>query len=141
MNINELLELTKQKTEEVNKIKQELFSVVNSSFGSICKEILKDCEQYGVNSISFDAYTPSFNDGDPCEYSVHSDYWGFVINEDECYEECEYLQDDILEKKLTELSRFLGKLPDEFFLETFGDHVTITIYTDGKVKTGVCDEY
>ena len=73
------IDLLKQKieaaNEKISKLKQEMATELRSEFHNSLKELFD--EYPFINSVSFTAFQPFFNDGDTCEYNVHHDYCQF----------------------------------------------------------------
>jgi hypothetical protein len=73
------IDLLKQKieaaNEKISKLKQEMATELRSEFHNSLKELFD--EYPFVNSVSFTAFQPFFNDGDTCEYSVNHEYCQF----------------------------------------------------------------
>lgn len=76
-------------------------------------------EKYdNITSIEFTAFTPSFNDGDPCTFnSYHSypDVNGVAYNS----------------KAHNEVKAFLNQLTDDDILTIFGEDIKVIITKDG----------
>lgn len=101
-----------------------------------------------IKSFSFTAYTPYFNDGDICEFSVHSDYPNINKSDGEidyidanALNECRKEWDipttvtlDELKRARKVISETLSTFDDDVFKDTYGDHAEVTILRSGKVK-------
>lgn len=72
-----------------------------------------------LQSVSWTAYTPWFNDGEPCTFGSHHD-WAEVEWNGESNEEAE-----------KEIEEFLGNFDDDLMLDLFGDHVEIIVTAEG----------
>jgi hypothetical protein len=150
----EKFEILKQKQEEIKKMKQEMLEASNKIFTDLTKDIF--VEHPKVKSFGWSQYTPYFNDGDTCYFSVHTDYiyingesadesnwinetnitnYGTWNREKKVYEgrtEVPNLNyDPDLSKANDEIREFLRNFDDDFFLAQFGDHAEITITADG----------
>ena len=68
----EKFEILKAKQEEIKKLKKEMVEASNKIFTELTKEIF--VEHPKVKSFGWTQYTPYFNDGDTCYFSVHTDY-------------------------------------------------------------------
>lgn len=89
-------------------------------------------------------YTPYFNDGNTCTFSVHGDYPSINgFNQD--YGEAE--EDQTQEEKLShtdqtrigkKVSKLINALPEEILQDMFGDHVQVTVFKNGQIEI---DEY
>lgn len=71
-------------------------------------------------SIRWTAYTPWFNDGEPCTFSSHHDWADLEFKDGNHNEECE-----------EEIKAFLDQFDDELMLDLFGDHVEIEVTSEG----------
>jgi len=115
-----------------------------------------------VDSFSWYQYTPYFNDGDACNFSVCADESSIELNEgddDDDYEgdddyddeesedELEFPDAEASEVVLTSemkksakeaASELIANFDDEMLEHLYGDHVKITIHRDGTATT---DEY
>lgn len=129
-------ELVKQYGES----KKILMAQLKENFGAEIKQLFVKHNQ--VHHIRFSAYTPYFNDGEPCTYSVN--YYDVDIldkndnhlSESIIYGSAEYQNYRNISKEFTS---FLKVFPNEFYEDVFGDHIQITIYSDGKVETTDCE--
>ena len=81
-----------------------------------------------IKTIGFPAYTPYFNDGDPCEYEVHIDSDYYRINSEYHLYDLKEYQDVNFEP----IEKFLGVLPYEFWRE-FEEGI-ITINREGSIS-------
>lgn len=94
-------------------------------------------------ALTWVQYTPYFNDGEPCEFSV-GDIWVVPATceergygaEEEAFNG--YAKEDIEDPQLaesvkfgTELASALSRLPDDIFLNAFDDHTTIFLTGEG----------
>lgn len=106
----------------------------------------------GVHAVRWEAYTPSWNDGEPCEYTVHDlaikltpledesddrgDYEdGFIDSWSISYgwERGEYseLTDDTFKALEKALKEWESLAKEEVCRQNFGDHAQITATVDG----------
>ncbi len=106
-------------------------------------------EELGIKSFSWTQYTPYFNDGDACVFSVYNDYP--AINGHDEYEGPDapkYLYGEALAALSPEeraeydraqeeyrapykrVAEFLRSWEEEDFLFMFGDHVEVTVTKD-----------
>jgi len=148
-----LTEKLKELQNKLEKVKKEIKEEFALEFK---KETSKYFEKYKwLKEISWSQYTPYFNDGDSCEFSVNAEttingctlYSKELYNEsyttilmddediDEFIKKCdndssiieEYLELSVLVDKLMQ---FLSNNSD-IALELFGDHVKVSIQGDG----------
>jgi hypothetical protein len=141
---------------EIDKKKEELNKIIKESFGELIKTELFEKYDY-LHTISWNQYTPYFNDGESCEFQVNHNYIingydnDFDIN-DSCTSD-NYVNVSLLaDKKIYELqkegnwikvpnpkynekykicmndiSNVLSLIPDEYYADMFGDHVEVEI--------------
>ena len=124
-------------TEKFNELRKEIKKLGSEAFHQELKPLFEKYPQ--VLSVRWNQYTPYFNDGETCEFSVNTaqiqtaenggfqEYWDFE-------------SEDIFHRKPAEEFRdLLSSIEDEIFLITFGDHAEITISRDGTVEVDRCD--
>jgi hypothetical protein len=73
--IDELKTKISEANERINELKKQVQKELRAEFTGALAELF-DAYPF-VTSLSFTAYTPYFNDGDSCEYSVNHDYCDF----------------------------------------------------------------
>jgi len=73
--IDELKTKISEANERINELKKQVQKELQAEFNGALAELF-DAYPF-VKSVSFTAYTPYFNDGDTCEYSVNHDYCNF----------------------------------------------------------------
>ena len=97
-------------------------------------ELLRDfMNKYPDRKFEWTQYTPYFNDGDACYFSIHCVY-GFDSEGDEVDE-----YDDVPEAKpLGQLSKIINTVDSDIMEELYGDHVTVTL-EKGTIRTEECD--
>lgn len=134
----------------------ESFNEEKSKFQSKIKEAFKEEIKKlvfpdRIKSIGWTQYTPYFNDGDSCEFSVNCDYL-YVNDEREDDDEDNFLSKYIYEvvngkyervpnpnydkecgEFVDKFSTLIGQIPNEVMLDMFGDHVIVT-YSGGNFK-------
>ena len=91
-----------------------------------------------IEMIAWTQYTPFFNDGDPCVFGVADMYFSLV---GEKIDLVGYLDDSGMhseyDDKVDEAKTFkkfvqeIGTIPDEIFLDAFGDHVRVAATRKG----------
>lgn len=79
--IEPLLAEVRDLTKKMKEAKANLVEKIKPQFHDIFKPFLEKYPE--VKELRFTAYTPYFNDGEPCEYSV-GELHGFYNTEDEC---------------------------------------------------------
>lgn len=147
-----ILENIKSKIAEINAKKEELVSDLRKDFAPMLKPLF-DKSNGKIKSIGWTQYTPYFNDGDECTFSVNTDY-SLQINGEDCDEiesldwrikyylkNGEYSEDktddwDIeLFNIVEEFKKLIQSIDDEFLKDLFGDHVLVTVHDDGRIET------
>lgn len=148
----EILESIKTKLADIAKKKEELTAELRKDFAPMLKPLF-DKSNGKIKSISWTQYTPYFNDGEECTFSVKLDY-SFEIN-GENTEEIDALDwrirrhlqgetekyplqpewDIELYKLVEEIQSVLSSIDDEFYKDLFGDHVRVTVNENGSIET------
>lgn len=106
--------------------KQVLVEEVRSNFARFIGSIMRKSEH--IDTYSIQCYTPYFNDGDACTYSVNT--WGDVNKHDENGEwQKEWNDKDRSVEE--ELKEFLKSISDDIYKDVFGDHIEVTFRRDG----------
>jgi hypothetical protein len=154
MNYQEKLKELKEKQSQISDIKKQVLDLSSGIFEDFYKYIF---EKYPtLESFGWTQYTPYFNDGDTCIFSVNTDYisvndeyvdeakwssevnvinWGNWNRELKVYEgrveEPNPNYDPVLTAASNEITNFLGNFDNDFYLSKFGDHASITVTKDG----------
>lgn len=94
-----------------------------------------------IEAVRWRQYTPYFNDGEPCEFSVREPYYKLVGGSDEAgdygdgFEYAGYMDSPV--RAAVELTKhvklFTSELEDVFHA-TFGDHAKVTVSRDLSVE-------
>lgn len=144
-----VLENIKEKLAVIEAQKQEVLQELQKDFPLIFKPLFDKSEK--IQSVGWTQYTPYFNDGDECTFSANTD--DLIINA-----EAEYKmnsKDDFFNKEIwgsggtkinpnyvesegkiiEEFQSILSEIPEEFYKELFGDHITVIIERSGNIKT------
>ena len=118
--VNELLENAISFKKELDNTMQAAFEKGKALLSEALKAIFEEYPQ--IESISWTQYTPYFNDGDSCEFSVNT--WDIELNEeeDDTYSE---------EKSKIENAKEIRQLVSKF-LQTIGDD-SLEDLGEGKV--------
>ena len=152
--LQQIIEEVKIKQKEIALLKKELHKKSEEAFLAGAKEIFKSFPE--LESVSWSQYTPYFNDGDTCRFSANTDYlsvngeyaddndtlnptiitnYGTWNREKRKYEGRVEEPNPKFDKKLSEgvdaMSDFLGVFDNDFYYEQFGDHVKVTITSQG----------
>jgi hypothetical protein len=76
----EMLEQIKSKIQEINKQKEELVAQLRTDFAPALKPLFEKSDGE-ITSLGWVQYTPYFNDGDECIFSVNTDLdYGIRVN-------------------------------------------------------------
>ena len=135
---------------DIEKVCEELKETLGDSLSKALR--ILDDRNY-IKELSFEAYTPYFNDGDACTYVVYSDTDAFsiIVNLDASPELKEFaLEEDTwefhdlmsngdeyeatssyLEDIVTKVSGLVDNIPPNYILAVFGDHSKICITKNG----------
>lgn len=97
-----------------------------------------------VDAVKWRQYTPYFNDGEPCHFSVHEPDLCLSDLTDEEVEHCEseegWLSGWNYPTTRTNLFADVPSVFDEdVMLDLFGDHAEVTVTRDGAVTVEECD--
>ncbi len=128
-------EIEKQKQALQNKFKAEFDGIVSKFFVAVPS----------VKSVSWTQYTPYFNDGDECVFSIHTIEFASDLNEDkESYrsfsDETGFSEETYSLKKILDPVEFslceelesLIQDNEDIMQEIFGDHAFIILTADGS---------
>lgn len=100
-----------------------------------------------VESFGWRQYTPYFNDGDPCEFSVHSEAEDVRIDGQIGYDlqgtieysqatrDAYYLERQLLLTKHKEVADIVSILSEDDMQAIFGDHTEVTVKRNGEIET------
>ena len=137
--------------EAINKKRIETAKELRPVFGSLFKELFDNYPNF--TKLSWTQYTPYFNDGDVCEFSVNG-YAAYLSNDDQYahpgeYEGRHFHDDSTCEKyewarerneklKQAGVDKFFfekidfiwKQIPESLFQEMFGDGFKITVNRD-----------
>jgi len=108
--------------ERVSSLQEEIKSESQKLFNESMKEFFELFPS--VKSISWNQYTPYFNDGDECRFSVNNDV---KINDYDDYDK----QDEVPKNAFELASDIVGAIEDNTMLAMFGDHVKVTVTPNG----------
>lgn len=122
----------KELVKKYKETKKIMMEELRQAFTEESKALFDEIPQMG--SFSFTAYTPYFNDGDECTYSVNTDY-------PDLYDlEGNHMSYELREKLGTteKVSDFLNAFPEEFYKDVFGDHIQVTV-SKNKIEVSEYD--
>lgn len=123
-------------------LEKELESKVHLEIKPFLMSLCKD----PITSFRFRAYTPYFNDGDPCEFSVNDAYYKWIgqdnpEGESNDYEGADgfeyYSEDKEIEKFIAEIGTAIHSIPARFIQSSLGDHIMVTVTKD-SIEVGEC---
>lgn len=83
-----------------------------------------------INGIKWAQFTPYFNDGEPCIFSLGEFEYSFNDSEDENTWISSYELSSERYALVTDFEKLISKIPDEIFEEAFGDHAEIIAEKD-----------
>lgn len=144
------LESIKQQLREFEQKKKEIVEQLREEFPKILMPIFEKTDK--IDNISWTQYTPWFNDGDTCEFSVNLDIkvngkyaddldwydWKVVeyVNEGKYVEDVRKHSewDQVACMAVHAFRESLETIPEEFYFDLFGDHVQVTCHRDGTIK-------
>lgn len=111
-----------------NNLRNELEEEIIKEFVPELTSIMQKYEK--PFSIRWAQYTPYFNDGDECIFSLREIFW---VEDDKEFESYDIKKDDnsLRKEVYEEIEDFIHYIPEEFLKNVFGDHVEITINSDG----------
>lgn len=108
--------------------REEIVALAKSEGEKAIKAALKEmfAEHSTLGAIRWQQYTPYFNDGDPCEFSVNEAEY-LLVGEDLDSEDWHDLwsKADPIAKSVKEFSKAIEALDDSMEM-MFGDHVQVT---------------
>lgn len=125
---------------EINAAKKKFQEEGKSALQSAFKQFFEENPE--VTAVGWLQYAPYFNDGEPCEFSVHDIYATTIPLDHEDYSsselahgEYEYGDSDCdwspNNKKVDEFLRLLSRVPDDLFEHLFGSDSIVTVTRDG----------
>lgn len=142
--MSNIVEEIKQKTEEINRIKQEMVNDLKVRFKDIFLPFFEKWPQ--VKFVKWSQYTPHFNDGDPCVFGVN-DMSGYIEGDDE-YEGSishygvahpevnvfEVFTKNALDQVYQDFKHLESEcrsIEESLFLDLFGDHAAVKVSREG----------
>ena len=144
-----VLEKIQGKLTALETQRKDVLAEIQSDFPAMFKEIFSRSEK--IKSIGWNQYTPYFNDGDECIFSANFDYLLInQISEDDLNDDDNFYDEQIWKAGgyidnpnyikaegdlIIEFKQVLNSIPEEFFKELFGDHVTVVLESDGNITT------
>jgi len=145
--MSDVVNKIKEEIDAFNAKRVELVEQLQTEFPKLLQPIFDQSKK--IESIGWTQYTPYFNDGDSCEFSVKLDdlYINGEYDDDiEWYDwRVKYTQYHLeLTKEgkvdwyecdlLSKFKEILRSIPEDFYEDLFGDHVMVTVYKDGRIE-------
>jgi hypothetical protein len=152
--IKEKFAIVREKQKEIKKLQKEILDTSVKIFTDLTKIIFEKYPK--VKSFGWNQYTPYFNDGDTCIFSVNTDWiyingdpadeadwigktkitnygnWNQKLKKYEGRTEVSNLNyDEDLSKATDEIREFLNNFDEDFFMSQFGDHAEVKITSEG----------
>lgn len=137
----ELLKLRKVQ----KRLSDRIHDAAKKFFTDECKELF--VKHLKLQSFSWNQYTPYFNDGDECIFSVNRDSLDIKYGDEDFEEISDYtIRSDYYEQErrregkepaeglaaaFTDISATLNTLEEDDFRMMFGDHVKVTVSAAG----------
>lgn len=121
-----VIESIKAKVEEINKKREEHLNEVRQGFPAMFAEFFAKST---IKSLTWQQYTPYFNDGEECEFSANVRYLVINIGEDNEDDEAGLTHED--KKLLDEVKETLCSIDQNFYRDLFGNHVEVTLTAEG----------
>ena len=116
---------------DYDKQRDAFLKTMKKNFGGYVAELIKD----DVVAIRWTQYSPHFNDGDPCVFSVYEADVKFKDTEEDAGDhedgfENEYSREG-KSKTFDKINAVIQKIPTEAMLDMFGDGIQVTVTADG----------
>ena len=126
----ELNEIVSTYNRELRALKESMSLRFQDSLKGVFKEVFE--RHPNITKLTWTQYTPYFNDGEPCVFSVN-DMTVFDDTVDEDDDEGLYLGWGEGQKRYPDLLAISRSLEaaDDLLLEMFGDHCRVTITPKG----------
>jgi hypothetical protein len=115
--------------EELKTAREKVKESAKEAFSKAAKQIFFD--HPGLESFSWEQYTPYWNDGEPCEFSANTEDPDVMFEgeEYEAYGDNELTPNAVKAEKA--VAEFLGVFDDDDYEDIFGDHVRVTVTASG----------
>lgn len=123
-------------TEKIKELNKSFLTEVRKL---ISVEFVKTfAENPMIKSVTWDQFTPYFNDGSPCVFSVNSIY-------DDSLEFDEALSDEdfysVEDKAMSDFGKILNSIPEQIMRAVFGDHARVKATKEGFEISKYTDHY
>ncbi|NDB30188.1 hypothetical protein EB151_11640 [archaeon] len=121
--------------ERIDKLTEELKKAENEVFNELRDTLFR--ENSKLKSFGFTGYTPEFNDGEPCKFTLTTDSDYLQINGYDRYR-CEWNDDEEHSKEEMKdveslsiiVSETLSILPESFYKSKFGEGFRVNVTAD-----------
>lgn len=131
MERTEFLELIKEHKELIRNQQKRMSEITKKMIEKFFKEFFERNKE--IHKVGWVQYTPYFNDGDACNFSVHSD--NIYINGINVYDD-EYLELSDFSEQIEEIEKFLNEMPESAMEEIYEEGiVTYKILQDELIFT------
>lgn len=143
--------------QRLNELNQERKQLLTQLVPEIEKRLKALKFPSGIDSVGWTQYTPYFNDGDACTFSVRCDIDYFFINDEvsdeskfsERLSKTEYKKNPLTGKYELDINLnydeevggfanqfvdLINSFPEEVLEEAFGDHCQVTLHRGGEIK-------
>lgn len=136
----EVLDAYNQTIQELNKVINENSKKLSASMKKFFNEFLSNNEQ--IEYVAWTQYTPHFNDGDECIFSVHDMYFKLKNDDFEChspydldgrYEKLKQYWYDIAEGKTHEYSRYYTQKQAKAHVEEYEEMMSNLNLTEDEI--------
>lgn len=145
------LEQIKAEFAEFEEKRKVLVEKLRTEFGSMMSPLFEKSDK--IESMGWRQYTPYFNDGDSCSFSVHEP--DQINGEDDSdiewydWRVSYYLKENRYKTEIEgnskididacaaflEFKELIESIPDDVLEDLFGDHVLVTVNRNGEVET------
>lgn len=118
---------------EFDGLQEKFKAMIQAAFTEAVGEFWNEFPEAKV--VSWNQYTPYFNDGEPCEFSVNE--WSVRVNDVDEYGYSEDEEEEnlpVVKGACEAFSKLLRAAGDDVLLAVYGDHSKITLKRGGKVE-------
>lgn len=121
---------------QYQEARKQMLEQSREAFKEMASELFSTYPQ--MTEFSWEQYTPYWNDGDPCEFSVR-EYTARINGSCLDYgEEPNNMDQKSLETATKSVTTFISMFDEDVMLDMFGDHAQVTVYRDGKAEVESC---
>lgn len=149
--MSDVLSKIQKELEAFNAKRLELVGELRKEFPQLLKPLFDQSKK--IESIGWTQYTPYFNDGEECTFSVNNS--DLTINQADDEDDLDWydwrVKYESYHKELTEVGKVdwdecriitefedvLQSIPDDFYRDLFGDHVQVMVHRDGRIEVEV----